>query len=241
MAFTETDLGLLRSVPLFRGLAERPGFEEAFTRIVRDPAHQIVVPAGHAFLHEGTQRPGLHLVVHGIIELFVASSAEGKIVDFAKAGAMIGEETLFDNRPLLYSARAVTPAVVLHVPEAHLDRWLAEVPPLALRLAGLMAERVHYLYKDIVTYCTKNATARLVCYLVCQFDRAPRTPDGSFSLNIPIPRNKIASRLGVSDSHLSRAFRELELQGLITKTRNGIFIPDVPALSRYVCPAGCDW
>ena len=77
------------------------------------------------------------------------------------------------------------------------------------------------------TFCTKSATARLVCYLVCQFNQAPKTPDGSLSLNITVPRGKLASRLGVSDSIFSRAFRELEEKGLVVKQRNGIFIPDV--------------
>ncbi len=108
-------------------------------------------------------------------------------------------------------------------------------------MIGLLAARTDYLQKDMVTFCTKSATARLVCYLVCQFNQAPKTPDGSLSLNITVPRGKLASRLGVSDSHLSRAFRELEEKGLVVKQRNGIFIPDVQALSKYVCPAGCDW
>jgi CRP-like cAMP-binding protein len=93
----------------------------------------------------------------------------------------------------------------------------------------------------MLTFCTKKATARLVCYIVCHFDQAPKTPTGTYSLHLPIPRGKLASRLGISDSHLSRSFRELEAQGLIIPQGRGYFIPDVPALSQYVCPAGCDF
>lgn len=238
MAFSETDISLLFSNALLRGLAERSLFEVA----MRCSENQFNLAADTVFLKAGAERPGLHLVAHGTVEM-IAVTAEGgeKIVEFARTGDMFGEETLFDGKPLRYAVRTLTPAVILRVPEATVDEWLAASPEFSRRLMGALAEKTDYLQKDMVTFCTKNATGRLVCYLVCQFDRAPCTPDGSLLLNIPLPRNKLASRLGVSDSHLSRAFKELEDRGLIVKQRNGIFIPDVAALSAYVCPAGCDW
>lgn len=240
--FSETDIGLLRSATLFQGLPRCEAFETAFAAVVRDPNYQMVRPAGERFLLPGGRNCGLFLVVHGIVELYSGvADTGGKIIELIKAGGMFGEETLFNQQRMIYAARTVTSSAVLQIPESKLAELLALMPDLALRLMGVMSERVHYLYKDIFTFCTKNATARLVCYLVCQFEHAPRTPDGTYSLSIPIPRKKIAARLGISDSHLSRAFKELESRDLIRKTRNGFFVPDVPALSRYVCPAGCDW
>lgn len=238
MAFSETDISLLHATALLRGLPPHACFSEA----LRCREKQLSLPAEAVFLPAGAVEPGLFLVAHGTVEL-LATTREGseKIIEFVRAGGFFGEETLFTGRPSLYAARTITPAAVLHLPEATVNAWLAASPPFARRLMGLLAERTDFVEKDVVTFCTKSAAARLVCYLVCQFDKAPCTPDGSLSLNISLPRNKLASRLGVSDSHLSRAFNELERQGLIVKRRGGIFIPDVPALSRYVCPAGCDW
>lgn len=238
MKFSETDISLLRGNVLLHGLPEKALVEAA----IRCPENQLRLPAGTVFLEVGAMHPGLHLIAHGTVEMLVATpDGSEKIVEFARAGGMFAEETLFDSRPLRYTARALTSAAILRVPEATVDDWIAMSPLFGRRLMAALAARTDYLQKDMVTFCTKNATARLVCYLVCQFDHAPRTPDGSLTLNIPLPRNKLASRLGVSDSHLSRAFKELEEKGLIVKQRNGIFIPDVPALSAYVCPAGCDW
>lgn len=238
MAFSETDISLLLSCELLNGLPERAVFEE----IVRCRDNQLGLAADTVFLQAGTANPGLHLIAHGTVEMLVitADGAE-KIVEFARTGGMFAEETLFDGQPLRYTVRTLTAAAILRVPEQNVEAWLAASPGFARRLMAALAARTDYLQKDMVTFCTKNATARLVCYLVCQFDKAPCTPDGSLLLNITLPRNKLASRLGVSDSHLSRAFKELEDKGLIVKQRNGIFIPDVPALSAYVCPAGCDW
>ena len=135
----------------------------------------------------------------------------------------------------------ITRAAILRIPVDTMAEWIAASPAFALRVMGIVAERIEYLYKDMLTFCTKTAKARLVCYLVCHFDHAPRTPDGTHALQISVPRKKLASRLGVSESHLSRAFKELEDLGLIVRNGAGYFIPDVPALSAYVCPAGCDW
>lgn len=238
MAFSDTDISLLWTSTLLRGLPMDATFEEA----LRAREHQLSLSDDEIFLQAGVYSPGLYLVAHGTVELVVSTPEGGeKIVEFVRAGGMLAEETLFNGRPCLYTARTITPAAILRVPEAVVGDWLTASPPFALRLMGVLAERTDYLQKDLVTFCTKGAAARLVCYLVCQFDKAPCTADGTLSLNITLPRNKLASRLGVSDSHLSRAFNELEKQGLIVKRRGGIFIPDVPALSRYVCPAGCDW
>lgn len=238
MVFSETDISLLYSGKLLHGLP-RP---ERFAPALRRRENQLLLPAGTIFLHAGVSGSGLFLVAHGTVEQVVSTSDGGeKIVEFTRAGGMLAEETLFNDTPTLYFARTITPSAVLHLPEATVDEWLREFPDFARRLMGTLAERTDFLEKDMVTFCTKGAAARLVCYLVCQFDKAPRTSDGTLSLNITLPRNKLASRLGISDSHLSRAFNELERQGMIVKRRGGIFIPDVEALSRYVCPAGCDW
>lgn len=238
MPFSETDISLLRASSLLRGVPDHPLIDEALRR----RENQLLLAAETVFLPAGGCNPGLYLVAHGTVEL-LASTRDGgeKIVEFVRAGGLFGEETLFGSYPCLYAARTITPVAVLHLPESTVDQWLVAMPRFARRLMGILAERTDYVEKDVVTFCTKSAAARLVCYLVCQFNKAPVTPDGSLSLNITLPRNKLASRLGVSDSHLSRAFNELERQGLIVKRRGGILIPDVPALSRYVCPAGCDW
>lgn len=238
MQFSETDVSLLRASTLLQGLPDPQLFEEA----LRNPANQLRLTPGAVFLEAGCRGGGIYVIAHGTVEL-IAETGDGseKIVEFSRTGGLLAEETLFNDLPVRYSARAITAAAVLHVPEAIVGEWVAASTPFRTRLLGLLAERTEYVEKDLVTFCTKNATARLVCYLVCGFNQAPRTPDGSLSLTLSLPRNKLASRLGVSDSHLSRAFKELEAGGLIVKNRNGFFIPDVQALSRYVCPAGCDW
>ena len=204
------------------------------------PDSTLELAADTIFLNAGQIDPGLYLIRDGTVELF-GKDAEGKekILDFARTDDTLAAESLFNKRPLHYSVRSLTPVTLLHLPHKLISEWVTTYPAFARRLMALVAERIDYLFKDMLTLRTKKATARVVCYLVCHFDKAPRTPDGTHSLSIDIPRNKLASRLGITDSHLSRAFRELQDNGMIVAQGQGFFIPDVPALSKYVCPAGC--
>lgn len=204
------------------------------------PDARLELPADAVFLHSGEIDPGLYLILDGTVELFGKDAEEKeKILDFARVGDALATESLFNKRALQYSARTLTPVALLHLPHGLITEWVATYPAFARRLMSLVAERIDYLFKDMLTLRTKKATARVVCYLVCHFDKAPRTPDGTHSLTIDIPRNKLASRLGITDSHLSRTFRELQDKGMIVAQGQGFFIPDVPALSKYVCPDGC--
>jgi CRP-like cAMP-binding protein len=238
MSFSETEIALVKSCKILQDVPQQVVLEA----IAQGVEHHFNLMPDEIFITTGQVEPGLYIIAHGTIELFVTDvDGKEKVLDFAKTGGTLAEETLFSNRPLQYSARSLTQAAVLHLPNEIVSEWIARYPVFARRLMSLVAERINFISKDMLTFCTKKATARLVCYIVCQFDKAPVTPDGTYSLHLAIPRSKLASRLGISDSHLSRSFRELQDKGLIVPQGRGYFIPDVPALSKYVCPAGCDF
>ena len=238
MSFSDTEITLLQSSKILQDIPP----EVVLETISRCADCQFNLQPDEIFIEAGQVKPGLYIIAHGTIELFVID-AEGKekVLDFAKTGGTLAEETLFSDRPLQYSARSLIQAAVLHLPNEIVAEWIVSYPLFSKRLMTLVAERINFLYKDMLAFCTKKATARLVCYIVCHFDETPKTLDGSYSLHLAIPRNKLASRLGISDTHLSRSFRELQERGLIVPQGRGYFIPDVPALSRYVCPGGCDF
>ena len=238
MTFSDREQAMLRSSAILQDID--PDVLQA--TLASRPEGQFQLPPATTFIEAGEVKPGLYLIAHGIIETFVIDADDSeKILDFARTGGTLAEETLFSERPLQYSARSLGPAAVLHLPDDVVAEWIARYPAFARRLMTLVAERINYLNKDMFTYRAKRATSRLVCYVLCHFNKAPMAADGSYSLQIEIPHNKLASRLGLSASQVSRSFRELQDHGLIVQQAQGYFIPDVPALSKYVCPGGCDF
>jgi CRP-like cAMP-binding protein len=238
MPFSETEIALLKTSSILQDIPQ----DVVLEAILEHVDYQFSLQPDEVFINAGQVEPGLYIIAHGTIEMFmVDADKKEKVLDFAKTGGTLAEETLFSDRPLQYSARSLTQAAVLHLPNTVVSEWIVRYPAFTRRLMSLVSERINFLYKDMLTFCTKKATSRLICYIVCHFNEAPKTADGSYSLHLAIPRNKLASRLGISDSHLSRSFRELQEQGLIVPQARGYFIPDVPALSKYVCPGGCDF
>jgi len=238
MPFSSTEIETLSA----SGILQDVPRDVVLDAINQNPDYQLCLPPNEVFINSGLITPGLYIIAHGIIEMFVAE-AEGseRVLDFVKGGDTLAKETLFSDKPLQYSARSLTVAAVLHLPNAVISEWITRYPAFARRLMALVAERIDFLYKDMLTFRSKRATSRLICYLLCHFDKAPRTPDGSYHLRIDIPHKKLASRLGVSESQISRSFRELQEEGMIIAEDQGFFIPNVPAISKYVCPAGCDF
>jgi CRP/FNR family transcriptional regulator, dissimilatory nitrate respiration regulator len=238
MAFRDTELSLAKSSQILKDIPS-----DALGHMLDSGANaQLHLSANEVFASEGDVRPGLFLVVDGVIELFISDDkGRDKVVDFVQAGEILAQETLLTAQPLPYSARALTDAAVLHLPDELIADWQGLYPAFSRLLLSNIAQRAAYVGNDMLTLRTKKAPARLVCYLLCHFNKAPQTPDGSYSLDLPFPRNKLASRLGITNSHLSRTFRELQDAGLIVPQGRGYFIPDVPALSKHVCPAGCDF
>ncbi|MBS1188982.1 MAG: cAMP-binding protein [Rhodocyclaceae bacterium] len=238
MRISPTDIAFLKSTTPLGYLPVESGFD----RLAADPEMLFDLEPGDVLLEAGAESPGLYVMVHGAVELVLTAGAgHEKIVEFAKTGDFLCEEGLFSGTPRPYSVRALTQATVLRLPEERVGQWIERYPEFGRHLLALINERIEYFSRDVFTQRTKNATARLVCYLLCQFNHAPRTPDGSYFLTVPLPRRKLAARLGITSEHLSRAFRELREQGLIVSEGSGYFIPDVLRLSAYVCPAGCDW
>lgn len=238
MIFSDTEAALFERVPILQDIP-LPVLRET---LATHSASQCVVLPGETFLAAGTAHPGLHVVVHGSLELFVLTGCgREKVFDFVKIGGTVGEETLFSERPLQYSARSLTHTAVFRLSPEMVAAWVDDYPAFSRKLMQLVAARIDFVVRDMISLCTKRATAHLICYLVCQFACVRGPADDSCFLPLAIPRHKLASRLGMTESHLSRTFRDLEEKALLIPRGRGYDVPSISALSNYVCPGGCDF
>ena len=238
MTISAADLVFIKASTILGRLPEGSGLEE----LAADPNFLVPLESGQELALPERGAPGLFVVVRGTVELVLADGdGKEKIVEFIKAGGFLREEGLFSGGTRPYVVRALATTELLRLPEETVGEWVTRYPDFGIQLLGLINRRIQYFYRDVFTQSTKNAPGRLVCYLICQFDKTPRTADGSYLLKLTLPRKKLAARLGMTGEHMSRAFRQLREEGLLIPHPEGFFIPDVQRLSSYVCPAGCDW
>ena len=103
--------------------------------IEHNPDCQLGLAPGTVFLTAGQVTPGLYIIIHGTIEMFVGE-ADGKerVLDFVKDGNTLAKETLFSDKPLQYSARCLSSATLVHLPNALISKWIEHYPAFARRL-----------------------------------------------------------------------------------------------------------
>lgn len=236
MPFNAAEIRLLCALPVLESIPPRVVLDAICERV----DCQLTLRPDEVFISAGLPAPGWYLLAHGVVETFIID-AQGreKVLEFARPGDGFAEETLFSQRRMQYSARSLTEAAVFRLPTALLIEWTSAYPAFARRMMLLIAEKIHLLEKDILALCLKTATARLVCYSVHRFEKTADAPDGARRIHFQIPRNRLASRLGMSNSQLSRSVRHLVEHGLFVPRKNGYLIPDLPLLARHVCPGGC--
>lgn len=235
--FSPHEIALIKSSRLFAGLGDDSRFDAELLR----PGNRLWVPEDTVFLRQGTREPGLYLLLHGSVEIYFANAeGEEKVLNFAKSGETFAEETVNDGHPIPYFARTLTPTVMLRLPGEVVNAWIDASWPFALRFHRLVSERICLLYADVVTFYSKTAVQRLACYLICGYETSRLTLKSSFNLAIPVPKKNLASRLGMSQTHLSRALRELKSRDIVTEEGNRLVVADAAKLMAYVCPAGCD-
>ncbi len=107
--FTETDIALLKTSEILQDIPSAVVLEAIGAHLDR----QFCLPPDKVFIEIGRVEPDLYIIGHGTIEMFVMDAdGKEKILDFAKTGGTLAEETLFSDRSLQYSARSLTQVAV---------------------------------------------------------------------------------------------------------------------------------
>ncbi|HJK99724.1 MAG TPA: cyclic nucleotide-binding domain-containing protein, partial [Polyangiaceae bacterium LLY-WYZ-14_1] len=129
---------VLRSSPIFRPLddAQRMDLFKRFT------THHL--PAGAEVVTQGAPGAGLFLVLSGVVTVERQGADGGPTVALARLGAgeLFGELSLLRNEPASATVRTATPAALLFLARAYVDRLVAAVPAIAAYVEGLAEQRL---------------------------------------------------------------------------------------------------
>ena len=101
---------------------------------------QIYEP-GAVIFQRGEQSDCMYAVVDGEIDILV----DGKVIDTARAGSLIGEMALIDNSPRSATAQAKTQVKVVPVSQKHFLFMVQQTPFFSIQVMQIMAERLRRL------------------------------------------------------------------------------------------------
>lgn len=197
---------------------------------VRESTREIRLQAGEFLFSQGDPARHFFMVLEGSLKLFLLSrEGEEKVIELVSPDQFFAEAVMFmEHGRYPVNASALTESRLLAFDNHTLLQLLHESRELTLRVLAAMSRRLHALVREIDELTLHNATYRFVTYLLQQ-ERTAGT-----RVDLPLPKQIIASRLSIKPETLSRILARLREQGLVEVAGDSITLIDEAALSTLL-------
>lgn len=218
---------LLEASELFAGIAEQTMRKLlAYTRRLQTTAGQWIVMAGQQDDH-------LYLVGEGTVRLaFYGPQGHEKTVARLDRLKSFGLAELFSGRPYRYNVESMECADIVSIPGSVIRTVSVRDDRLARNLLTHLSRHFDALAQDIEYSIRYDALQRVVSYLLGTASGA--RSDVSARVLLPVRKNVIASRLGLTPETLSRSLMNLTGRGLIRVDGRNIILRDVGRLQALL-------
>lgn len=173
-----------------------------------------------------------HVTVSGQVKLFAISPAgQEKIIELVGPGNSFAEALMFMDRPYIINAQALTDTLLLSVSRAAVLREIRGDAQFCMRMLAGLSRRLHGLVNDVQAYSLHSGVERVIGYLMR--DLPEDGSEAAASVQLPVSKASIASRLSMTPEYFSKVLRELEDKGLIAVDKREIRLLDTQRLARY--------
>lgn len=220
-------LDFLRNLPLFRDL-DLSQLEELGAATTEQR-----VATGTALFRRGDPCDGVHVIVIGRVKLALLGPAGAeKVIEILGPGQSFGESMMFMGKPHVLYAEALADSLLLHIRKDAVVAAVEHSPDFARRMLDELSLRLYRLVADIESYTLKNATERVVGYLLSALegDALPAQPA---EVQLTASKSVLASRLNITREHFSRILHELSEAGLIRVSGRHIHVLDAAGLRQH--------
>lgn len=210
-----------------RGSGFFENLDEETLLLIRPTATRVHQPKNTVVFNEGDECRGLYIVESGAIKIYKESAnAREHVLHIAMPGDCFGEAALFLGTGYPASAAAVRNSELILLRKNEFLQLLRERPEVSFRLMASMATWAHRLVSSIEALTLKDASARFAAYLLAEAALAgsaehvpaSQTRQGARDLvvvELRMPKQVLASHLGMTGETLSRLLARFEAEGLI--------------------------
>ena len=177
----------------------------------------------------------IYFVLKGCVKLVKYSSdGESTIVRLSSVGEFFGVTGALTDKPMPYSAEALTDTTMLYIEKNNLIKVVERFPQIALGMVIALGQVLWFNY-ETHNQVVKKTDARVSKILMYHFKRDGYvdTPEGKL-LSIHLPHDYIASMTGIAYEESVRIISRLKKNyGCINYLRGGkIVITDLDKLSE---------
>lgn len=187
---------------------------------------------------------GFYIVKIGSVKIFKVSK-EGRehILHIISDGNSFAEVPLFENynkindEEFRYPANAMAleeSTQVVRVPAREFIELINRDPVIAMKMVSGFAKRLKTLTKHIEDVTLKDVTKRVAGYIITEYDKKQISvgQPGEQWIELSISKNDLASYLGTIIETLSRTFKKLQEQDIISVDSSRIVIKDMEKLKK---------
>jgi CRP-like cAMP-binding protein len=217
---------ILRSHHLFEPLSD-----EQMDELMRT-SQLLNLDKGDNLFHQGEQAHSFYFVISGAIKIYrLTPDGQEKVFEVIGNRQTFAEAMmLMDTPDYVASAQALCATQVYRFSNASYMRLLEANQRLAFALLGKLSVRLHQRINEIETLSLKNATHRVVRYLMTQLARVPEAGD---SFELPMAKQLIAGHLSIQPETFSRIMRRLIDEAILTQDGRQITILDRHRLELF--------
>lgn len=220
----QTLLSAMRSCSFFESL------DDETLLLIRPTARRILQPRNTVIFHEGEPCHGFYIVESGAVKVYKESpDAKEHVLHVASAGDCFGEAALFLGKGYPASAAAVQDSSLILLRKDEFLQLLRDNPDVCFRLMASMATWAHRLVSSIESLTLKDAGARFANYILSQI---PSEAKDGVIISLGMPKQVLASHLGMTSETLSRLIARFEIEGLISTEGRKLKINSIEELSE---------
>ena len=220
----ETDFRVLQGFQLFRTLAE-PDLLAIARRV-----EILECPSQLVLAREGEMPKFLYILTEGLFELVSGHGGRQTIISFIRPPTAFILAAVVMRQPYLVTARSLVPSRVFALPLDVFHDSLAAHPAIALGTCRELASRYRDMVKELKGIKIRNASQRLANWILTESDVL-----GQSAFDLTIQKTILASRLSMTNAHLSRGFATLKQHGVALRGRR-INIQNRDALRAFAHP-----
>lgn len=191
-------------VPIFRSLDNDQRTE------LLGLVDRVQLKKGEILLVEGTTLDFLGIVNRGRMKAYtIGNQGKQQILYLFAQGDFFGEHTLFAPLPIHYTLEAQEDTGICKIESQKFQPFLKSHPTLALDMIRELALRLDALEHNVVSMSSLPAEERLY-ELLKEFGRdyGTKIEEGTI-MKLPMTREEIGNRLGLTRETVSRRFAQL--------------------------------
>jgi CRP-like cAMP-binding protein len=194
-------------------------------------ARTRTVRRGQDILVQGRSYKGIFILIDGFgLRYKVMADGKRQVLNVAFPGDLIGYPACFFSKAL-FSATAITPAVVSTVTFAELTRVFYAFPRLALALFWSTANDTAMIGEHLADIGRRSAYERVAHFVLetqARLRAIGKSNEDAFTM--PLTQEKIADVVGLSVPHVNRMLKRLREEGLIDMAGSSVRLLDKEAL-----------